>query len=506
MEFATDPPPPTPQTLVLNGVVIDLRTETLSQPEGDRVALRPQAFAMLRYLIANPNRIVTKNELIQTIWHHAAVTDDSLVQCVREIRRALGDHQRAYLQTASRRGYCLVLSQEPRFAGASTPSIAVLPFRRLDGPAHAAFADGLAEDLAASLSKIRGLLVVAPRTLLTSDPRDLAARLGVRYLLNGSIRRSGNQLRIAAEIIDGTSGAYVWAGRFDGAADEVFDLQDRLVDQIVGVVEPSIRRAEIERARRKRPASLDAYDLYLKAIPHVLANTREEGEKALELLAAALELDAAYLPAHAYAAWCREQRYLRNGFDPADRAAALGHANIAAGVNSDDPQVLGIAAFVRANLTRDYDASIEIVDRALAINGNSPLTLGFSALVSAHGERFARALDHANRALRLTPPDDPLNYHPYCALTVANLLAGDFAEAAKYAAMAIMANPAFSVPHAYLVTSLVQLNETDAARRGARRLLEVDPTFTVAGFERMDLFPEPKIRMMANALRRADLP
>jgi tetratricopeptide (TPR) repeat protein len=278
------------------------------------------------------------------------------------------------------------------------------------------------------------------------------------------------------------------------------------VEQIAGGIEPAIRRAEIARARRKRPGSLDAYDLCLRAVPHALSNTADGAATALALLEEALALDPDYLPAHGYAAWCREQRYLRQGFDPADRAAALAHADAALGVLSDDPQVIGIAAFVRANLTRDYDAAVEALDRALAMNGNSPLVLGFSALVAAHSERHARAVEHAGRALALSPPDDPMNYHPWCALTVANLFAGLHAEAARFAALTIRANPGFSVAHAYLVASLVNLGDLDAARTAASRLLEVAPSFTVAGFARMDLFRPPLTAALAQALATAGLP
>src|SRR5262249_40019879 len=201
------------------------------------------------------------------------------------------------------------------------------------------------------------------------------------------------RLRIVAQLVDGRSAANIWADRFDGAAEDVFDLQGRLTERIVGAIEPSVRRAEIELARRKRSESLDAYDLYLRALPHAHANTPAETDKALQLLLRSIELDPDYVSAHGYAAWCYEQRYLRNGFDPADKAAALSHADVALGINCDDPQAMSIAAFVRANMTRDYDSAIEVLDRALALNHNSALAFGFSALVSAHSERHERAVE-----------------------------------------------------------------------------------------------------------------
>jgi TolB-like protein len=487
-------------TLVINGVAIDLGAETLASRDGTLVALRPKAFAMLRHLVANPNRLVTKRELVETVWHGLAVTDDSIVQCVRDIRRALDDEAHAVLRTVPTLGYRMVLPEPPAQAAPPVPTLAVLPFRTPDGQAAAdRFAAGLVEDLATGLSRVRGLAVVARGV---SGAGDGAAR----YRVSGSVRRSGAQLRITAELVDAASRAQIWAGRFDGAGKNLLDLQDRLVDRIVGAIEPSIRRAEIERARRKRPGSLDAYDLCLRAVPHALSNTAAGAATALALLDQALALDPDYLPAHGYAAWCREQRYFRQGFDPADRAAALAHADAALGVLSDDPQVIGIAAFVRSNLTCDCDAALDALDRALTMNGNSPLVLGFSALVAAQSERHARAVEHAGRALALSPPDDPMNYHPYCALTVANLFAGDHAAAARFAALTIRANPGFSVPHAYLVASLVNLGEIDAARSAAARLLEVAPGFTVAEFARMDLYRPALMQALARALATAGLP
>ncbi len=503
---------PATATLILNDkVVVDLEGETLRLENGDAIALRPQAFAVLRHLVQNANRLVTKAELLEAVWGGAAVTDDSLVQCIHEIRRALGDERYAVLATVSRRGYRLSLerSDESALGG---PSIAVLPFATMrGGEPNDYFADGLVEDIITNLSKIPGLFVIARNSSFgfrgeKADLRTIAAELRVRYLLQGSLRQSGGRLRINAQLVDGASATHVWADRFEGAATDVFDLQDRLTEQIVGSIEPSVRRAEIERARRKRPESLDAYDLYLQALPHAHANTPAQTDKALQLLARSIALQPDYVAAHGYAAWCYEQRYLRNGLDPADKAAALSHADIALGINSDDPQAMSIGAFVRANLTRDYDAAVEVLDRALAWNNNSALAFGFSALVSAHSERHQRAVEHAHKALRLSPLDDPLSYHPYCALALTHLFAGAFADAARYAALAVRANPGFSIPYAYLAASHVGLGNVEAAHSAARRLIEVAPNFSVGGYVRTNLFQPYLMGALAAALRTAGLP
>ena len=174
--------------------------------------------------------------------------------------------------------------------------------------------------------------------------------------------------------------------------------------------------------------------------------------------------------------------------------------------SSDDANAISMGAFVRGILTRDYDGAIGALDRALAMNENSALALGFSALVSSHSERYARAVDHAQKALRLSPLDDPLNYHPYCALTLTHLFTGQFPEAVKYSTLAVQANPSFSVAHVYLVASQVGLGNVEAVRAAADRLLEVAPKFSVDAFVRMRQFRPPLMEGLAAALRRAGLP
>ncbi len=277
-----------------------------------------------------------------------------------------------------------------------------------------------------------------------------------------------------------------------------------MTEQLIGVLEPSLRRAEIDRAERKAPGQLDAYDLYLRAVPLVLTNKAGGTEEALRLLLAALDLDPGLLPAHGYAAWLHEQRYFRSGLNPPDRAAALAHAEVVLGVNADDPQAMSIGAFVQSMLIGDYDAALVVFDRALEINANSALVYGFSALVAAHSEHDERAVAHARKALRLSPLDDPLRYHPFCALAVTGLFAGRFEEAATYARLTIQANPAFSVPYAYLAAAHVNLGEPDVAAVAMRRLLDVEPRFTVEGFARTDRYPPALLDRLVTALAQVE--
>jgi tetratricopeptide (TPR) repeat protein len=333
----------------------------------------------------------------------------------------------------------------------------------------------------------------------------VAKDLGVRYVLEGSVRRAASRLRITGQLVEGEAGTHVWADKFEGSLEDIFDLQDRLTESIVGAIEPSLRRAEIERARQKRPESLNAYDLYLRALPHAAANTHEGQEEALRLLGEALRLDPNYAVAHAYAAWSREQRFLRGGFRPEDREAALEHARLAIAQGANDPQALSIAAFVRANLTHDYDAGLSILDRALAMNGNSALAFGFSALICCFCERYERGIEHARKALRLSP-FDPLNYHPYLALGEAAFFTGKPAEAVEHLNLAIQSNPGFSLLHALLAAVLAELDQLDAARATVGRLLEVAPDFTVGGFVRMDVWRPHIMEKVAGLLLKAGAP
>ena len=392
------------------------------------------------------------------------------------------------------------------------PSIAVLPFTNLSGdPEQDYFADGMVEDIITGLSRIKWIFVIARNSSFAyrgkaMDVKQVGRELGVRYLLEGSVRKAGNRVRITAQLIDAGTGAHIWADHYDRALDDIFAVEDELTISVVGVIEPTLRKAEIERARRKRPDSLDAYDLYLRALPFVFTAMPQDADKALTLLVRAVELEPDYAAAHAMIAWCHEQRYLRGGLHDEVKQAALQHARTAIAVGGDDAGALATAGFVIAVIEYDYDAATAAFDRSFALSSSSALALGFSSIVRAWKGDDGTAVDQAERAIRLSP-FDPLLYLPYVGLAYAHFAAGRFAEAATAAGRASQSNPKFSMPYVLHAAALANLGRGDEARVVADRLREVEPNLTVSTAIRSARFANPgKNAELGDALLRAGLP
>jgi adenylate cyclase len=325
-------------------------------------------------------------------------------------------------------------------------------------------------------------------------------------VLEGSVRKGGNRVRITAQLIDATNGAHLWADRFDGELEDVFELQDKVAISVAGVIEPTLRQAEIERARRKRPDSLDAYDLYLRALPYAFTSMPEDADKALPLLAKAIELEPDYAAAHAIIGFCHEQRYLRGGLQEETRIAALRHARLAIAGGSDDAAALATAGFVIAVCGHDYETSLTAFDRSFALSSSLALALGFSSVVRAWKGDDAIAVEQANRALRLSPFDHLL-YLPCVGLAYANFAAGRFEETVAAASLAIQSNPRFSVPQILHAAALGCLDRSQEAKAAVQRLLELQPGLTVASAILSARYVNPEnIAALANALRRAGLP
>ena len=402
-------------------------------------------------------------------------------------------------------------------AGASLPlpdkpSIAVLPFQNMSGdPEQEYFADGMVEEIITALSRIRWLFVIARNSSFTYkgqaiDVKQVGRELGVRYVLEGSVRKAGDRVRITAQLIDALTGTHLWADRFDGSLEDIFQLQDTVAVRVAGVIEPTLRHAEIQRARRKRPESLDAYDLYLRALPYAFTAMPGDADKALALLGKAIELDPDYAAAHAIIAWCHEQRYLRGGLHEDTKTAALHHARQAIAIGGDDAAALATAGFVIAVAAHDYETAFTAFDRSFALSNSSALALGFSSIVRAWKGDDAMAVEQAHFALRLSP-SDPLIYLPYVSLAYAHFAARRFEEAAAAASRASQSNPRFSPPYMLHTAALAELGRSDDAKAMAQRLLELEPGITISTAIRSARYANPEnIAALRSALRKAGMP
>jgi TolB-like protein len=362
------------------------------------------------------------------------------------------------------------------------PSIAVLPFQNMsDDPKQEYFVDGMVEDIITGLSRIKWLFVIARNSSFiykgkAVDMRQVGRELGVRYVLEGGVRKSGNRLRVTGQLIEAETGAHIWADRYDGALEDVFDLQDKITEAIVGILEPNLRRAEIERARRKRPDSLDAYDLYLRALPHMASAMPEDAKIGMGYAEAALKLDPDYAAAHALLAWCHEIIFVRGGLDEADRNAGMAHARAAMTSSTDDATSLALAAFATLLLSSDHDAALNAIDRALAFNPSCATALYIGALVYAFAGRPASVASSAKQALRLSP-FDPFAFFAHDALGTVAVQEARYDDAASHFAKAVQANSRMSTLYFYHAASLALAGRLEEARPIAQRFLEQQPGF-----------------------------
>jgi adenylate cyclase len=400
-----------------------------------------------------------------------------------------------------------------RLALPDKPSIAVLPFQNMSGdPEQEYFVDGIVEDIITGLSRIKWLFVIARNSSFiykgkAIDVRQVGRELGVRYVLEGGVRKGGARLRITAQLLEAETGAHLWADRYDGALEDVFDLQDKITHSIVGIIEPNLRRAEIERAQRKRPDSLDAYDLYLRALPHLGSAMPEDAAIGMRHLEDALKLDLNYAAAHAYMAWALEMRFMRGGFNEADAAAGLRHARAALAHGGDDATALAVASLTILHLGHDFEAASGAIARAVSLNGSCATAYYFGAHIHALSGDAATAEEFAGRALRLSPFDQ-FSFMAWYSIGTVHVRERLFDEAASCYSKAVQANPRFSSMYALHASALAQAGREDEARLVAGRLLALEPNFGlrpfIAGFS--PFLHKELIDSLSAGLRKAGLP
>jgi len=485
-----------------------------------QVPLEPQVFSVLAYLIENRDHVVSRDELIDAVWHGRIISDAALSTRINGARRAVGDDGKtqAVLRTVPRRGFRFVAdvddaTEDDAPPAASTadpalpdrPAIAVLPFTNLSGdPEQEYFSDGISEDIITALSHVRSFLVIARNSSFTYKGRSVDARtigreLGVHYLLEGSVRRSGDQVRVSAQLVEAATAAHVWADRFDGAMDDIFDLQDRIAASVVGAIQPELLRAEAERIKQKRPDSLDAYDYTLRGLALMDRLTPEDTAAALALFREATERDPGFARAYVLASWCFRRDVQLNGLvlGDEDRRTCLDMAEKGLATDPTDPYVLWQGGLSIAMAGGELERGRRMIEQSLDINANSTRAWLARALVDNTQGRPEAAIEAAERGIRLSPLETAV-WVAHCELSISWFQLADYARAADYARRSLDKHR-FNLPaHHILAASLAHLGRTDEAEAWIERLRERDPN---AGLARLhNIYPIADYRNLENLL------
>ena len=493
------------------------------------VRLEPKVMQVLVYLASRQGQTVTRDELADAVWSGTVVGDDAVTNAVLKLRKAFGDESHGkVIETIPRRGYRLMaqvhaaaresasahaVADDPG-GRAACPTIAVLPFRNLGGDVEQDyFSDGITEDLASALSNTGWYQVAASHSAFSYkgkalDVRQVGSELGVQYVLEGSVRRMGDKLRVAAQLVETGSGRNIWGHRYEGTLADVFDFQDQITESIVGTVEGMFQRAEGERIRHKRPENMEAYDYLLRGLAHMNKLTPEDAKTALRQFRKAIEKDPGYGRAYAYAFWCYRREAQLSGMDLSAEEQAEAVRLMQAGLQADrdDPIVLWQAATLKSYFERDFEGALALIERSLAIDPNSPRAWNASAETHCLMGDSDAAREHAARAIRISPRN-PTHWVSYTNIASANLQDLRYEEAADAARKALQLNRYAVLAHLALAASCVKLERLTEARAAIAQALQLNPRLTVSDLP--ELFPISRFRNLESymdALHEAGLP
>jgi adenylate cyclase len=393
------------------------------------------------------------------------------------------------------------------------PSIAVLPFQNMSGdPEQEYFADGMVEDIITALSRFRSLFVIARNSSFTYkgkavDVKQVGRELGVRYVLEGSVRKAAGKVRITGQLIDAATGAHLWADRFDGELSDIFALQDEIAEKVVTAIEPRVKLAEIELAARRRSDDFSAYDLYLRALPYYYSTTKDGLAVAIRLLSRALEIDPRFGSAASVATWCHLQTIVQGSASDlkSESEETLRLARLALEIDPNDPETLATFGRMTAYFTNDFETAIEMVDRAVALNPNlasSWSQRGFTYLSA--GVQAEEAMLSFERFIRVSPLD-PLLYINLTGMALALIALGRFDEAVAVAKKALRQNETYVTTYRCLAAAFAQLGRQAEARQAAARALDLIPGFRISAW--MGRVPgQIKPKQFIDGLRLAGLP
>ena len=463
---------------------------------GEPVLIGQRCASLLVALLKKPGEVRTKAELMDAAWPGTAVEESNLSVQIAALRKALGPSPNGgeWIVTIPRIGYRFLgesgATAPVRPVGAISepliPSLAVLPFVNLSGDDEQDyFADGVVEDIITALSRFKSFAVIARNSSFiykgrAVDVRRVAQELGVRYVLEGSVRRAGNRARIGAQLVDAATGAHRWAQNFDGELDAVFDFQDRITEGVAMRVEPHIEMAEIERSRVERPTSLAAYDLYLRALSKRFAETLVENGEAWELLSRALVLEPDNPLFLGYLSWIIGHRHAMGwppfGSDDRQRCAELARAGIRHA--RGDARAMALCAGQLIHVSKEYDWGMAVMEAAVEANPNDLLVVLFAGIAHLHCGSIEDALAFLHRAIRLSPRD-PIVYFSLTGIAHAQMILGNYPEALAWALRSLALNANFGATHWMLIAANAQLGRMDEARRLLTEFKKISPEVTV---------------------------
>lgn len=397
--------------------------------------------------------------------------------------------------------------------GKDQPSIVVMPFDNLSGPNDGYFVDGMVEEITSALSRVRDFFVIARQSAFTYkgkfiDVRDVGRELGVSYVVEGTVRRGGERLRISVQLVDAERRTQLWSERYEGVTEDLFEFQDRIAAQVAGAIHPAIRSAEIELSRRKPPSSHRAYDLVMRAYPHLWGHNKEGVKLAIPLLQDAIAIDPAYGRAHACLAWCHAQNLGYVWTEEPGRELELALSAIEAATRSidDDPTALTAVGGAISHCG-DQDRAAAFLERALALDPNNAWAWArFGWVASYKGEPYP-ARERFERAMTLSPAD-PLAFNMRMGFALALALAGSLAEAVSIAREVVSKHPDVTWPYRMMTAWSSMSGDEDTARWAATKLLAAEPGFTIERYMKRPVFRAvPQwADQMAEALRKVGVP
>jgi TolB-like protein len=464
------------------------------------VKLTPKALALLSFLAERPGELISKDELFAAVWPETTVGDAALVTCIQELRSALHDDARQprYIETLHRRGYRFIGKPAPaKDAGDKAPalplpdrpSIAVLPFSNMsDDPDQEHFADGISEDLITGLARIRWLFVIARNSSFVYknravDVKDVSRAVGVRYVLEGSVRRAGNRLRISAQLIDATTGGHHWAEQYDRELGDIFAVQDEITRSVVAAIEPRLLAAEGVRAFSRSADDLGAWELVARAQTYVWRLTREDNEAAREALTRAVAVYPDYVPARSLLAFCLVFA-AHNGWIARDEGLKTGREHVLRAVALDELDQWGqIALGYSSMMERRTEESLAAFRRAVSLNPSSAAAHYYLSHGLAFAGRNAEAIAHGEEAIRVSPLDPEMAMF-LGGIAVSHYLAGRFQEALRYSSELLRLRPGFQGAQRLRCASLAQLGRLDEARESLAALRREQPELSVEWIRR----------------------